>query len=159
MSRSMLLPLVAAALTAGPLAAQSTPPTPPQTPPTAPQPAKPFTAEETARYMALGRKVNTWFFEGYADSLYAIADSAARQGMGGLEGIQKQMEMFGTRAGPMMRVVEEKMTRREGRPQFWFEAEFVEYTQGTLVLRWVFNEEGQLTGSGMGPKGGAKADS
>ncbi len=108
--------------------------------------------------MALGKKVNTWFFEGQADSIFAIADSSARAGMGGIEGIEMQMERFGMRAGAVIRVVDEKMTRRNGVAQFWFEAEFAEYVDGALVLRWLFNEEGQLVGAGMGPKGGAPAD-
>lgn len=133
---------------AAPLVAQDAPP----------PPAKPFTPEETARYMALGKKVNTWFFEGYADSLLAIATEETRGKMGGLEGMEQQMEMVAMRAGPIVRVVEEKMTRRNGQPQYWFEAEFVEFPQGTLVFRWLFNEEGQLVGAGMGPKENATAD-
>jgi hypothetical protein len=158
MSRSLMLPLVVATLFSAPLAAQATPPTPPRTPSEAPQPPKPFTPEENARYMALGKKVNTWFFEGQADSIYAIADSSARAAMGGVEGIEQQLERFSTRAGAMLRIIDEKMTRREGAPQFWFEAEFAEFSDDALVLRWIFNEQGQLTGAGMGPKGGARKD-
>ena len=154
MPRSMLLPFFAAAMVASPVAAQ----TAPAAPPTAPAAPKPFTPEETARYMALGKKVNTWFFEGQADSIYAIADSSARVAMGGVEGIEQQLERFSLRAGAMLRVVDEKMTRREGAPQFWFEAEFAEFTDDALVLRWIFNEQGQLTGAGMSPKGGARKD-
>jgi hypothetical protein len=150
----MLLPFFAAAMVAAPVAAQ----TAPAAPPTAPAAPKPFTPEETARYMELGRKANTWFFEGYADSLLAMADSGTRGRLGGLEGIQQQMETIAMRAGVVVRVVEEKMTRRNGTPQFWFEAEFTEFTEGTLVFRWLFNEEGQLVGAGMGPKEMAKAD-
>ena len=112
----------------------------------------------SARYLALGKKVNAWFLEGSADSILAIATEETRGKMGGLEGIQQQMEMVAMRAGPVVRVVEEKMTRRNGVPQFWFEAEFVEFPQGTLVFRWLFNEEGQLVGAGMGPKDASKAD-
>lgn len=162
MARSFLLPLAAVCM-AAPVAAQgnSTPPAPPVAPaapaPPAPPPA-PFTAEETERYMALGRKVNTWFLEGLADSIVAIAPPEIQDRMGGVEGVMQQMAMFAERAGPLIRVVEEKMTRRDGQPQFWFEAEFVEFANGTLVLRWVFNEEGQLVGAGMGPRAGARAD-
>lgn len=154
MPRSMLLPFFAAAMVASPVAAQ----TAPAAPPTAPAAPKPFTPEEHARYMALGKKVNTWFFEGQADSIYAIADSSARVAMGGVEGIEQQLERFSLRAGAMLRIVDEKMTRREGAPQFWFEAEFAEFTDDALVLRWIFNEQGQLTGAGMSPKGGARKD-
>lgn len=147
--RSFIATLAVLALTTAALSAQGNAP---------PVPSKPFTPEEHARYMALGKKVNTWFFEGQADSIFTIADSSARAAMGGVEGIEQQMERFGTRAGALLRVVDEKMTRRNGVPQFWFEAEFAEFTADALVLRWLFNEEGQLVGAGMGPKGGAPAD-
>lgn len=150
MTRWTILPALAAlTLIAPALSAQGNAP---------PAPSKPFTPEEHARYMALGKKVNTWFLEGYADSIVAIAhpDMAAR--MGGVEGVIGQMDQFNSRAGALLRVVDEKMTRRNGVPQFWFEADFAEFTADALVLRWLFNEEGQLVGTGMGPKGGAPAD-
>src|SRR5690606_13466661 len=109
------LPLAAAALFAAPVAAQTTP----AAPPTTPAAAKPFTPEETAKYMALGKKVNGWFFGGYADSIVAIAAPDILERMGGVEGVTDQMDRFTQRAGAMVRVVEEKMTRRNGVPQFW----------------------------------------
>jgi len=120
--------------------------------------AKPFTAAEEAHYLELGKKVNGWFFSGQADSLLAIADSAARERLGGLEGIRRQMDMVAERGGMPLTVLAEKMTRRNGTPQFWYEAEMSTFTDEPLVFRWLFNDQDQLVGAGMGPKSMAKAD-
>ncbi len=142
MTIRIIAALGAVSLAAAPLAAQDT---------TA-APTKTFTAAEEARHMALGRKVNTWFFEGQADSLLAIADSTTRERMGGIEGVRRQMDMVGERAGIPLNVLVEKMTHRRGIPQFWWEAEFSSFTQEPIVIRWLFNEQGEMVGAGMGPK-------
>jgi len=125
----------------------------------APVPAKPFTAQETARYMELGKKANRYFFEGQADSLLAMGDSAFASRVGGVDGIQQQITNIGDRAGMPLTVLEQKMTRRNGAPQFWWEAEFSEFTAEPLVFRWLFNEQGQLVGAGMrSPRSQARMD-
>jgi hypothetical protein len=134
-------------LAAGPLMAQDSATTP-----------KPFTAAENARYLELGQKYNRWFLTGQADSLLAAADSVTAEKMGGLEGIRAQMENMSERVGVVLSVVTEKMTRLGGTPQFWFEANFSEFTQEPVVFRWLMNEQGQLVGAGMNPKSAARAD-
>ncbi|HET9064608.1 MAG TPA: hypothetical protein VFN22_02145 [Gemmatimonadales bacterium] len=124
----------------------------------APSRAKPFTAEETTRYMELGRRANRYFFEGQADSLLAMGDSAFAARVGGIDGIRQQVANIGDRAGMPLTVLEQKMTRRNGAPQFWWEAEFSEFTAEPLVFRWLFNEQGQLVGAGMSPKSQARMD-
>lgn len=124
----------------------------------APAPVKPFTAEETARYMDLGKKANRYFFEGHADSLVAMGDSAFAARVGGIDGIREQVANIADRAGIPLTVLEQKMTRREGTPQFWWEAEFSEFAAEPLVFRWLFNEAGQLTGAGMSPRSQARMD-
>lgn len=123
-----------------------------------PAPAKPFTAEETARYMELGKRANRYFFEGLADSLVAMGDSAFAARVGGIDGVRQQVANIADRAGMPLTVVDQKLTRRNGTPQFWWEAEFSEFTDEPLVFRWLFNEAGQLTGAGMGPKSQARMD-
>lgn len=125
---------------------------------TAPAPAKPFTAEETARFMELGKKANRYFLEGRADSLLAMGDSAFTAKTGGVDGIGQQVANIAERAGMPLTVLEQKMTRREGTAQFWWEAEFSEFTAEPLVFRWLFNDAGQLVGAGMGPKSQARMD-
>lgn len=113
---------------------------------------EPFTTEEEARYMELGRKANGYFLEGKADSLLAMADSATGDRLGGVAGIRGMMDQIGERAGVPLTVLVEKMTRRQGLAQFWFEAEFSNFTTEPVVLRWLFDEAGMLVGAGVNPK-------
>lgn len=114
--------------------------------------AKPFTAEEEARYLELGKRATTYFFGGKADSLLAMADSATGESLGGIAGIQGMMDQIGERAGVPLTVLAEKMTRRNGLAQFWYEAEFSNFTAEPVVLRWLFDEAGMLVGAGVNPK-------
>lgn len=110
-------------------------------------------APDDAALMALGKKLTVWFFEGQADSLYAHLSDAAKANAGGVEGIRQHMSDFSSRAGSELGVLVEKMTRRNGKPQFWHEGTFSNFPDA-LVIRWVFNEQGEVDGVGMGPKGG-----
>lgn len=121
-------------------------------------PPAPFSAAEEARYMELGRNVTRWFFDGAADSIYAIASEDTRKVMGSAEAIRELMEQVTDRAGFRTLVLEEKMTRREGAPQFWHEALFSDFTDEPLVFRWVFNDKGELVGAGVNPKSQARQD-
>lgn len=150
LTRLMLVSLACAA----PLAAQTTPAAPPTTPP-APIVLSPA---DSARLFARGKQINDWFLAGMVDSVYTAATPDAQQKMGGPEGVQAQYERFIDRAGAPIGEVAMMMTRREGQPQFWYEARFSEFQQDLLVLRWVLDMEGRITGAGMGPKGGARKD-
>jgi hypothetical protein len=124
----------------------------------APAPAKPFTAAETARYTAIGQAATRYFFAGHADSLIAMGDSAFQARVGGVDGIRQQVDMIGERAGMVLNVLDQKMTRRNGTPQFWYEAEMSNFTDEPIVFRWLINEDGKLVGAGMGPKSMARSD-
>jgi hypothetical protein len=124
----------------------------------APAPAKPFTAEETTRYMEVGKRATGYFFDGHADSLLALMTPETQEGVGGIDGIRQMMDQIAERAGMLLEVVDQKMTRREGRPQFWWEANFSEFTAEPLVMRWVFTEDGMIRGAGINPKSAARAD-
>lgn len=119
---------------------------------TAPAPPAPFTAEAEARYLALGKQATRFFFEGKADSLLAMADSVTGERLGGVAGIRGMMDQIGERAGVPLTVLAEKMTRRNGLAQFWYEAEFSNFTAEPVVLRWLFDEAGMLVGAGVNPK-------
>lgn len=150
MSNRLLVALGAAMLAAAPLAAQDTAAA-------APAP-RPFTAAEEAHYLELGKAATHYFFDGQADSLLAMMDSTTRDRVGGLEGIRQQMDLVAERGGVPLNVLAEKMTRRNGTPQFWYEAEFSTFTNEPLVFRWLFNEDDRLVGAGMGPKSAAPFD-
>lgn len=105
-----------------------------------------------ADYLALGRKYYDWFISAEADSILAHLSPAAREGAGGIEGVNRAVVDFLTRAGVETELVEEKMTRRNGRPQYWRESRYASFTDETLVFRWVFTDTGELDGVGMGPR-------
>ncbi|MFN8645741.1 MAG: hypothetical protein U0104_03195 [Gemmatimonadales bacterium] len=105
-----------------------------------------------ADYLALGRKYYDWFVSAEADSILAHLSPEAREGAGGLDGVHQAIVDFLTRAGVETELVEEKMTRRNGRPQYWRESRYASFTEESLVFRWVFNDAGELDGVGMGPR-------
>ncbi len=148
MTNRLIAALGAVVLAAAPLTAQDAAPAAP----------KPFTADEEARYLKLGHQAVSYFFDGKADSLLAMMDSASQAQAGGVDGIRQRMDVVAERGGVPMTVKAEKMTRRNGMPQFWYEAEMSNYTQEPIVLRWIFNEKDQLVGMGFGPKSGAPYD-
>jgi hypothetical protein len=62
------------------------------------------------------------------------------------------MDEFMLRAGAEQKFIEEKMTRRRGNPQYWREASYTNFTDESLVFRWVFDAEGRIVGIGLGPR-------
>lgn len=142
MSTRLLAALGAVTLAVSPLAAQDA----------ASTTAKPFTADEEARYLALGKQATAYFFEGKADSLLAMMDSTTRERLGGAEGVRGMMDQIAERAGMPLNVLVEKMTRRNGLAQFWHEAEYSNFTDEPVVMRWLFDEAGMLVGAGVNPK-------
>ncbi len=105
-----------------------------------------------ADYMALGRKYFDWFIAAEADSLLAHMSPEAREASGGVDGINRAVTDFITRAGLESELVEERMTRRRGNPQYWREARYTTFVDEPLVFRWVFNDKGEILGIGMGPR-------
>lgn len=121
---------------------------------TTPPPFKPFTAEEHDRYLTRGKQVMTWFLAGQADSIVAVGAPEFVT----LERVRELMDAFAERTGAVSRVLAEKLTRRNGAPQFWWEAEVVNFTAEPVVLRWVFDPEGRVAGVGFNPKSRALSD-
>ncbi len=105
-----------------------------------------------AEYLALGRKVSDWFFNGQADSMLAHMDSTSRERVGGADGILQQRDQVAARIGTETEVVEDKMTRRKGIPQYWRESKYDNFPAENFVIRFLFDEEGLIVGAGMGPK-------
>lgn len=139
---SAVILLVAAA----PLAAQT-----PDAPPALQAPAT-LSAADSARFLALGQKYTRWFLTGNADSLLAAVHPSAVEGLGGLEGVREAQGRVAEGAGIEVKVVEEKLTRRRGRLQFWHAGDFSEMTNDQFVIRFVLDENGLIIGAGLGPK-------
>ncbi|MBK7594166.1 MAG: hypothetical protein IPJ11_02675 [Gemmatimonadetes bacterium] len=73
----------------------------------------------------------------------------------GVAGITAMMQQISERAGFPTKVLVEKLTYRNGMPQYWYEAEFSEFANEPVVVRWVMNAEGKVIGSGLNPKSAA----
>ncbi len=148
---------------AAPMAAQtSSTATTSATPPTAAvvaSPPKPFTAAEEAKYMALGRRAASFMAKKQADSLLAMMEDETGKSVGGLDGIKNTMASMEEKIGTVTKVLVEKMTRRNGMPQFWHEAEYSNFTDEPGVTRFVFSEEGKIIGLGTSAKSKARFDS
>lgn len=136
---------------ATPLVAQTTPPTAPAAAPAKVQ----LTPEQETQLLVLGKKYTQWFLGGQADSLATGFDPEAFQKVGGMDGMLTMMGQIAERAGTEVKIVEEKMTYRNGQPQFWHEGSFSEFTDQTLVFRWVMNVEGKIVGAGIQPRSAA----
>ncbi|MDX2262824.1 MAG: hypothetical protein SFU84_14120 [Gemmatimonadales bacterium] len=149
--RPTLFPLVAL-LAAAPLAAQT--PAPAAPPAAAPAPVK-LTAEQEAKMAALGKTYTRWFLGGQADSLATAFDAEMLTKVQGVGGITEMMGQIADRAGFQTKVIAEKMTYRNGKPQYWHEAEFSELAGESLVIRWIFSPEGKIIGAGINPKSAA----
>ena len=93
------------------------------------------------------------------ESLVAMMPAENAIAMGGVAGAHEQMLKMKERMGSVVKVLAEKMTRREGKPQFWFEADYTDFTDEPVVMRFVFTEDGKLVGLGINPKSAAKFDS
>lgn len=145
--RLPLLPAMALLLVA-PVAAQT-----PTMAPAAPAAAAKLTPEQEAKLLALGKTYTRWFLAGKADSLIAAMAPGTLEELGGVAGLEDVMARVTERAGLETKVVEEKMTYRNGQPQFWHAGEFSAFSEDELVIRWVMTPEGKITGAGIGPKG------
>ncbi len=105
-------------------------------------------------YLKLGHQYYTWFVGGQADSILAHLAPGVAEQAGGLEGINSAIFDFLGRAGDETELMEEKMTRRMGHPQYWHKAKYALFPAEPLVFRWVLDDEGLITGVGMGPESG-----
>src|SRR3990172_9725276 len=123
---------------ASPLAAQATAPSP-------------LSAADSTRFMELGRTYIRWMLQGQADSLAAALTPEFLETSGGATGVSDRLASLPDRAGTELKLVAEKMTRRNGRPQFLHEAEVSVFVDEPLVFRIVFDDQGKVTGIGMGP--------
>lgn len=150
MPSKALLAATVLTLAAYPLTAQNAPPAPPPA-------AAPFTAAEEARYLERGKQVMAWFHAGHADSIAAAVESGYAAQLT-RDRIRELMDAYAERAGAATKVLAEKMTRRNGIPQFWWEAEVVNFTAEPVVMRWLFDEQLRIVGVGFNPKSRAPFD-
>jgi hypothetical protein len=70
---------------------------------------------------------------------------------GGVASLQEARAQLAMRGGEEATLLEEKMTRRKGLAQYWRSAMYTELPQEPIVVRWLFSEESQVVGFGLGP--------
>ena len=118
----------------------------------------PLSLADSTSLMQQGRSYTRWMLQGKADSLVAVMTPEFLESMGGAAGVSDRLAMIAEHGGTETKVLAEKMTRRDGRPQFWHEGEFSAFVDEPLVFRIVFDEKGKVVGIGMGPKSQAQSD-
>lgn len=149
MSVRSAFPLLLVAALAAPLAAQET--TPPPTP-------TPLSAADSVHLMQLGHTYVQWLLHGRSDSLIGAMTTDFLNASGGPVGVAEHLAVLSERGGEESQQVAEKMTRRNGRPQFWHEGNFTLFTDEPLVIRFLFDSAGKIDGIGLTPKSRAPSD-
>ena len=112
-------------------------------------PAPPAPSPQRPDSLTLARRYTAWFYTGQFDSLVAhhpaeVRDTTLRQRL------SQRLEEMTLRAGSETAVIEEKFVMRNGQPQYWRTARFSEFPE-PLLVRWVINDKGEITGMGLGP--------
>lgn len=143
------LPLFAA-LIAMPLASQQPAPAPAGAPVV-------LSADQAQLIMDVGKRATQYFMKSQADSLGALFEPEALERVGGVSGIAQMLAQVLERGGAPQGIVEQKLTRRRGQPQVWTEIQYTEMPSDTLVVRWIINVDGRITGAGVTPKTAAPA--
>lgn len=132
--RLLLTGLTALILTS-PLAAQVTPST---------------AVPAEVKQLALGHQLTEWFLASRMDSIVARMPDDVKERSGGVASLQNARAQLAMRGGEEAKLLEEKMTRRKGLAQYWRSAMYTEL-QEPIVVRWLFSEESQVVGFGLGP--------
>lgn len=142
-------PLVALAFTATAASAQNSSAPAPAARPTAPPPAA-----LPADSFDLARKYTKWFYEQQVDSLVAHHPAEARKDPALATRLLDSYKGLSEHAGKELWVTDERFITRNGQRQYWRTASFSGFDEPVLV-RWVMNSKGEITGLGLGPKSDA----
>lgn len=106
--------------------------------------------------LARARQITQWFYLQQFDSLFWNSDPESRKEMKTTEAYEDALGQLRSRAGVEESVIEEKFVKRNGNTQYWRTAKFSTAPE-PILLRWAFNNKGELTGIGMGPLSQAPA--
>ena len=140
---SLRLPIVAAMLvifSAG-AAAQTSAQASTAAKPTVPPPP-------TTDLVAAGRKLADWILTNQIDSVVMNAEPGANADTTRME-LSRFVEQLAIRGGNELKVVEEKVVRRNGAYQYWRTSEF-EHAPSTVLFRIVVTPDGKYAGFGIG---------
>ncbi len=116
-----------------------------------------LTAEQEARVLAKGKEALGYFMRFQADSLIAVMDPSVVQRMGGKAPMEEMFEQIQVMAGLPDKIIEQKLTRRRGKPQFWAELSYQNLKDETVIVRFIVEPDGRITGFGANPRSQAPA--
>lgn len=142
-------PIIALALITTAASSQSS-----AAPAAAARPAAQPPAALPADSLDLARKYTKWFYEQQVDSLVAHHPADARKDAALATRLLNSYKGLTDRAGKELWVSDERFITRNGERQYWRTASFSGYDEPVLV-RWVMNSKGEITGLGLGPKSDA----
>lgn len=100
--------------------------------------------------IAAGRRYTEWFLAGQTDSLRAHMTPAAARALTA-ESFLQSLDQLVARAGLEDKILEEKMVRRNGQPQYWRTSKFTLFDE-PIMIRWVIVDGNLIDGIGMNPK-------
>jgi hypothetical protein len=145
-STPLVTPLLALMVSASAASAQATPAT------ATTRPAPP--AALPADSFDLARKYTKWFYEQQVDSLVAHHSPEGRKAADLPARLLNSTKELAERAGKEVWVTDERFITRNGQRQYWRTATFSGFNE-PLLIRWVMNPKGEITGLGLGPKSDA----
>lgn len=99
--------------------------------------------------MAVGRRATELFYAAKIDSLWLMFSPGVQESLTE-DALWDRLDVFQQRAGSEVRLLDESIKMRNGRPQYWRTAEYDIATE-PILLRWVITDDGKLGGMGMGP--------
>jgi hypothetical protein len=124
--------------------AQSASPTPPST-----AEAKPtMPPAPTTDLVVAGRRLATWILANQLDSVTANLAPGSNADTTRME-LTRLVGEIAIQGGNELKVIEEKVVRRNGRYQYWRTAEF-ERAPSAVLLRIVLTPDGKYSGIGIG---------
>ena len=81
---------------------------------------------------------------------------AARERVGGLDGLSQRHAAFSAGAGKELELLEEQVDRPGNRPRYTRVAQFERPAHEPLVVRWMLDPEGRILEGGIGPRSEAE---
>jgi hypothetical protein len=100
--------------------------------------------------LALARQYSIWLYTGEVDSLLAHSSDETRANEAQDPTFRRVSGLIAERAGFEVEVVEETWKLRNGACQYWRTATFSNMDE-PILLRWVMDPQGRITGLGAGP--------
>jgi hypothetical protein len=114
-----------------------------------------LSAEKTEHYKTLGQRAAGFFFDGQVDSVLSMLSPTIVFEMGGAAGLEEQMGQTQDQLGLPVEVLVERVGLRDGKVEFWWEANFSNVVDTPFVLRLQFDKYDLVAFGDLTPKSAA----